>query len=44
MLSPPDWRIYWVDGKEEGWLMRFVGEDAEVKAKAVAIILNGWHT
>lgn len=40
VFEPPDWRIYWVDGKTDGWLLRIVGPDAEVKAKAIAMILS----
>lgn len=43
-LSQPDWRIYWVSGKLRGWLLRFAGKDAEVKAKAIAMILNAEDT
>jgi hypothetical protein len=40
-LDPPDWRIYWVGAdKSNGWLIRFVGSDAEIKAKAISMILN----
>ncbi len=42
-LSPPEWRIYRVvagthDGEE---LLRLTGRMAEVKAKAIVLILNG---
>lgn len=43
-FSGPDWRIYWVDGKAEGWLLRFTGRDAEIKAKAIAMILSAENT
>jgi hypothetical protein len=42
MLGGKDWRVYYITaGGSEGWLLRITGADAEVKAKAIAMILNG---
>jgi hypothetical protein len=45
LMGGHDWRIYWMhqDGGE-GWLLRFTGPDAEIKAKAISMILNAEDT